>query len=506
MVDEEISRRSFVSGMARAALAAGILSPTAAFGTTIVPRHVLGGPGFVAPSDRLNIAIIGAGGMGASNAEALVSGGENIVAIADVDMRHVDQTVESRLRTRDGNPHAGYVKLKEAYARAGRYSDFRRMLERQNDIDAVVIATPDHGHAVQANTAMQLGKHVYVQKPLTYSVHEARVLRDTARRTGVVTQMGNQGHSTDSARQVNEWVQAGVIGPVHAVHAWTNRPIWPQGLPRPRDQHEMPEAEQWRQWNVSPLIAGLMAGDYARPEHLDWDLFLGPAPAVPYHPIYHPFSWRGWVDFGVGALGDMGAHLIDHPYWALGLTYPDSIEATSTPFGPGPGGQPASYPVATKVHYQFPARGTQPPVEMVWYDGGLMPPRPAVLPDDVPLDRGGGVILMGDRGILMHETYGRNPRVYPETLMETAERVPQTYPRVEVSHEMNWALAAKGQGEPTSPFEYAAPLTEVMLLGLVALRAGQGKKIHYDGENMRVTNAPDANQYLHREYRSGWSL
>ncbi len=490
-----ITRRNFVKGAA-----------TAALGAVILPRELLGGVGYAPPSRRLNIGIIGAGGMGAANAENLAIGGQRIVAICDVDFPHVERSVANRLKDGDGKERPEGQQLQAAYAGAKRYSDYRQMLEREPGIDAVVIATPDHGHAVQATMAMKLGKHVYVQKPLTYSVYESRVLRDLARRTGVVTQMGNQGHSMDDARRVNEWVQAGVIGTVREVHAWTNRPIWPQGLPRPAAAHAVPEAERWHQWNVSPLIADLMGGSFAVPAHVDWDLFLGPAPAVPYHPIYHPFSWRGWVDFGVGALGDMGAHLIDHPYWALDLGYPTSIEATATPFGPGNEGGLASYPLATTVHYEFPARGTRPPVRLTWYDGGLMPPRPAVLPDDVRLNRTGGVIFVGEKGILMHETYGSNPRLFPESLSQAAAAVPQTYPRIEESHEMNWALAAMGEGEPTSPFDYAAPLTEVMLLGLVALRTGMGRKIYYDADNMHVVNAPEANQYLHREYRAGWSL
>lgn len=499
MQNENLSRRSFVERLAQGAFAA------AAF-PTIVPRHVLGGPGYLAPSDRLNVAMIGAGGMGASNAESLVVGGQRIVALADIDFGLVERSVEGKLKNRDGTPRAEGQKLKEAYAAAKRYADFRRMLEQEKGIDAVVVATPDHVHAVAASQAMQLGKHVYVQKPLTYSVYEARVLRDLARRTKVATQMGNQGHSSDEARRINEWVQAGVIGPVREVHAWTNRPIWPQGLPRPAAAHAEQDAEKWHQWNLSGPLAELMAGSYPVPAGLDWDLYLGPAQPVPYHPIYHPFSWRGWVDFGVGALGDMGAHLIDHPYWALGLGYPTSIEATSSAWGMGRDNRPASYPQATTVHYEFPARGAQPPVKLSWYDGGLMPPRPAALPDAVELNRTGGVIMVGEKGILMHETYGRNPQLFPEGLREEAARVPQTYPRIPVSHEMNWVHAAIGKGEATSPFEYAAPLTETMLLGIVALRTGQGKKIYYDAENMYVSNAPEANQYLHREYRPGWTL
>jgi predicted dehydrogenase len=496
MQKDTITRRSFVSGMAKAA-----------FGVTIVPRHVLGGPGFIAPSDTLNVAMIGAGGMGMSNAQSLVAGAQNIVALADVDMNRVMRDVAGRAQNRDGTVNEVGAKLKSAYESAKKYSDFRRMLEQEGSaIDAVVVATPDHFHAVAANAAMQMGKHVYVQKPLTYSVHEARVLRDTARSTGVVTQMGNQGHSSDDARRINEWVQAGVIGPVREVHIWTNRPIWPQGVPRPTTALAGDQAGNWGARNLGPQFAAAMAGSYPVPAGLDWDVFLGPAPFVEYHPIYHPFNWRGWVDWGVGALGDMGAHLVDHPYWALELGLPTTIEATSTPFGADTDETPATYPLATTVHYEFAARGSQPPVKMSWYDGGLMPARPDVLPEEITLERGGGVIFVGDKGILMHETYGSNPQIFPESLRAEAERVPEKYPRVGMSHEMNWATAAMGTGKANSSFDYASPLTETMLLGIVALRTGQGRKIVYDAESMSVTNIPEANQFLRREYRQGWSL
>jgi predicted dehydrogenase len=446
----------------------------------IVPRHVLGGVGFQAPSDTLNVAIVGAGGMGMGNAEALVT--QNIVALCDVDFGYVERSLAGRGKQRDGTPRPDGLKLQEQFAKATRYADFREMLAQQKNIEGVVIATPDHLHAVIAKAAMEAGKHVYVQKPLTYSVHEARVLRETARRTGVVTQMGNQGHSSDDARLVNEWIQAGVIGPVHEVHVWTNRPIWPQGIARPARPPD-------------PV-----------PEGLQWDLYLGPVPEdIPYHTIYHPFNWRGWLDFGVGALGDMGAHLIDHPYWALGLAPPTSIEATSTPWG-GPYDHPATYPQGMMVHYEFAARGSQPPVKLSWYDGGLMPPRPAVLPDDVLLNREGGVLFVGEQGILMHETYGGNPKIWPETLMPAALAVPKTMARITTSHELNWVAACKGVGQPSSPFEYATRLTETMLLGIVALRAGQGKKILYDEVSGSITNVPEANRYLTREYRAGWSV
>ncbi len=492
-----ITRRDFVSGTSKLAL-----------GAMIVPRHVLGGPGYQAPSDTLNVAIVGAGGMGGENAQEL--GSENIVAVCDVDHELVARKVEERSKDRDGNPREKGVRWKEQYAAARKYTDFRVMLEEGSDIDAVLIATPDHLHAVIAAAAIREGKHVYVQKPLTYTVHEARTLQRLAEQTGVVTQMGNQGHSSDEARLINEWVQAGVIGIVREVHVWTNRPIWMQGIlrpaPMPEDFDPLSPDRSWWPGSVRRAMAAGLWADFKVPEHLNWDLYLGPvAREVPYHPIYHPFHWRGWVDFGVGALGDMGAHLIDHPVWALELGLPETVEATSSPWG-GPEDDPDSYPVATKVHYRFGRRGMLPPVELHWYDGGLMPRRPDLLPPDVELNREGGVIFVGERGLLMHETYGRNPRLFPAELEEEAKAVPRVYPRIEVSHEMNWANACKGQGEATCPFSYAAPLTETMLLGLVALRTGQGFRIEYDAENMRVTNSEKANEFLVREYREGWAI
>jgi predicted dehydrogenase len=487
-----------------------VAATSTAVSAMIVPRHVLGGPAHIAPSAKLDIAIIGAGGMGMSNGENMTA--ENIVAICDVDFPYVERQLESKQKDGDGKERPKGVAVKEAFTRAVRYTDFREMLEKQKNIDAVVIATPDHTHAYIADMAMKLGKHVYLQKPLTATVHEARVLAGTARATGVVTQMGNQGHSTVEARLINEWIQTGLIGPVREVHIWTNRPIWPQGIPRPLDFAALQEAngssaEPRTSWNsraISAATARVMAADYRVPDTLDWDLYLGPAD-VPYHPVYHPFNWRGWIDFGVGALGDMGAHLLDHPYWALGLGYPDSVEATSTPFG-GPRDNPATYPLAMKAHYDFPARGLQPPVRVNWYDGGLMPPRHPLLPDDLALTREGGVMYIGEWGVLLHETYGRKPRLFPESLMEQVQPVPETPQPLGGDHEANWIRACKQEEQAASPFEYAAPLTEVMLLGIVALRAGQGRKIVFDPASMRITNDEDANQYLTREYRAGWSL
>jgi predicted dehydrogenase len=514
MSQNKVSRRGFVAGTA------GV-----AFGAMVVPRHVLGGVGYLAPSETVNVAIVGCGGQGAADATEIVEGGQNLVALADVDFGFVDSTMPGRARGRNGQPNPSGVKLQQAYGKAKRYADYRKMLEEQKDIDGVVVATPDHTHAVIANAAMELGKHVYVEKPLTWSVHEARVLRETARRTKVVTQMGNQGHSSEGAALINEWIHAGVIGPVREVHVWTNRPIWPQGIPRPGKPVAAPagarrarggggSGNRWNSRRLNETIASAIDGGETPPPGLDWNLFLGPAPEVAFHPIYHPFNWRGWLDWGTGALGDMGAHLIDHPYAALGLKYPTSIEATSTPWGMDNKNQPASYPLATQAVYHFPARGSEPPVKMTWCDGGLMPGRPDALPDSVTLDRGGGVILIGEKGILLHGTYGDKPKLYPESLMEEAGRVPKSHPPIQTAdgpkrsapHRMNWIDAIRERSKTTCPFEYAGPLTETMLLGVVALRAGQGVRIEYDGESGKISNNSTANQYLRREPRKGWNI
>ncbi len=507
MSKERMTRRKFVAGTTGAAI-----------GAMIVPRHVLGGVGYQAPSDTVNIAVVGCGGQGASNASELLANGQKIVALADVDFGYVDRAIEGRTKTRDGKPNPEGVRVQEAYQKAKRYADFRKLLETEKGIDGVIVATPDHTHAIVAKTAMELGKAVYVEKPLTWSVQESRVLREVATRTKVVTQMGNHGHSSDAAARVNEWIEAGVLGAVREVHIWTNRPIWPQGVPVPAKSAPWQVGggfgNEWTARRINRVLSQSVVGEYSVPSTLNWDLYLGPAPQVEYHPIYHPFNWRGWLDWGTGALGDMAAHLMDHPYWALGLTYPTSVEATSTPWGMGSNNQPASYPLSTRVTYRYPARGNQPGLKLTWTDGGVMPDRPELLPDNIPLDPGGGVIYYGEKGILMHETYGYHPKLYPLSLVEVANKVPRTYPRVEANddvdksakHRLNWARAIMGKEKATCPIEYASRLTENMLLGVVAMRAGQGVKIAYDGEKGQITNVPAANQYLHREYRKGWTL
>jgi predicted dehydrogenase len=498
-----VSRRDFL----RTAGATGA-------GLTILPRHVLG-RGQTPPSDRLNIAGVGVGGMGKINL-LNVALNNNIVALCDADWgfagRAWDTLAEDLKREEDRLPKVTdplarsrsverIDSLKQILTRdlprMKRYRDYREMFDTQKDIDAVVVATPDHLHAPVAMAALDLKKHVYVQKPLTWSVHEARELAKKAKNTKVATQMGNQGHSWDDGRRAVEWIWNGAIGDVTEAHIWTNRPLayWPQGIPRPQAQRNLSDAR----WNMAGVMARLSnaLGLYSPPETLAWDLFLGPGPLVEYHPIYHPFNWRGWVDWGVGAIGDMGAHLIDHAYWALDLGLPTTIETVSTPFNQ------ACYPMATMTHYEFPARGSKPAVKMTWYDGGLLPPRPVEMGDEA-LKAEGGALLVGSKGKLLYDTYGNNSRLLPKSLHDSVGAPPQKLSRVTVSHEQDWANAAKGKNEASCPFEYAAKLTEVMLLGIVALRAGQ--KIHYDGGDMRITNLPAANDFLRRDYRRGWTL
>jgi predicted dehydrogenase len=521
-VDKAISRRKFLLTTAAGAVSGAATSATT---FTILPRHVLG-RGFTAPSDLLNIAGVGVGGIGRSNMINLAS--QNLVAFCDVDwdyagksFAHLDidiQNLTAKLDQPDPQPLPGappvvfdrvkarkqldgMIRLNtEHWPKAKRYQDYREMLERQKDIDAVVIATADHMHAPIALAAMDLHKHVYVQKPLTWSIDESRRLARRAKELKIATQMGNQGHSFDDARTTVEYLRAGAIGEVREIHVWTNRPLgfWPQGVPRPEPLSVPADTLRWNGPGISARTANSFAGSYPVPETLAWDLFLGVGPRVDYHPIYHPFNWRGWVDWGVGAIGDMGAHLIDHSMWALDLGFPTSIETVSTPFNG------ASYPLATQTFYEFPARGAMPPVKMTWYDGGLLPRKPEELGEE-ELNKGGGVLLIGSKGKLMHDTYGLKPRLLPVSLHNSYGKPPQKLPRIPgEDHEMNWVDAAKGKAEASCPFEYAARLTEVMLLGVVALRAG--KKIMYDGETMTVTNLPRANDFLRREYREGWGL
>ena len=424
-------------------------------GITIVPSYVVAGLGHVAPSDKLNIAGIGVGGMGRSNLRNMNT--QNIVALADVDWSYAKNCFND-------------------FPKAKKYKDYRKMLsEMDKDIDAVVIGTPDHTHYVASADSMRAGKHVYVQKPLTHTVYESRMLTKIGNETGVATQMGNQGNSSDDMRKVCEWIWNGEIGEVTKVDAWTDRPIWPQGLERPTEK-------------------------VATPETLDWDLFIGPAKMRPYHPSYTPWNWRAWWDFGTGALGDMACHIMDPVYKALELGYPYAFEATSSQVNT------ESAPVSEKVTYYFNARPKKgkinmPAVEFNWYDGGLKPNRPEGLkPGMYPGDQmgWGGAIFYGTKGILVCGTYAMEPFIIgrednPPATTGELRRIPNA---MEGGHEMDWVRASKENKkrrvEASSNFNYSGPLNEVVVAGNLAVRLQDlRRKLEWDAENMKITNIGD---------------
>jgi predicted dehydrogenase len=450
-------------------------------------------------NSQLNIAQIGCSGKGGSDAQWCAST-ENLVALCDVNSDATD---------------AINAALSQSRPAAKVYKDFRELFDKDKDFDAMDIAVPDHSHAIIAATAMKLGKHVYCQKPLTHDVYEARLLRDLARQYKVATQMGNQGSASDGLRRGVEIVQAGLIGPVHQAYVWTNRPIWPQGFDRP-------------------------AGSDPVPSNLDWDLWLGTAPARPFkefwpdaqaadmaqllrysQKLYQPFNWRGWIDFGTGALGDMACHTVNWPFRALKLGYPTEIEATSS------GMKSEMYPVSSRIRFEFPARNGLPPVTLYWADGGNTPP--AEVTEPITSVFGGishsGCIMVGDKGMVFSPDDGdQELRVFvklkddkeimaaPKSAAVNA--IPETIPRnafdntapPDLRHHQEWIAACKSGKHDTaySNFEIAAYLTEIMLLGCVALRAGQ--KIEWDGPGMKATNDPGASRFIKREYRAGWKI
>jgi predicted dehydrogenase len=436
-----ISRRGFMSGAAA----------VAAF--TIVPRGVLGGSGNTAPSEKLSIAGIGVGGQGGGDIGNVSS--ENIVALCDVDDRRAAGTFNK-------------------FPKAKKYKDFRKMLDKEDkNIDAVVVATPDHTHAVATMMAIKMGKHVYCEKPLAHDIFEVRKVTEAAREAKVATQLGNQGQATKETRLVCEFIWDGAIGPVREVHSWCNRPISPRGLNRPKEEPPVPEG-------------------------LSWDLWLGTAQERPYHSCYLPFSWRGWWDFGTGVLGDIGCHQFAPIFRALKLGYPTSVEACTS------GVNSETAPLASIVRYEFPARGDLPPVKLTWYDGGLMPPRPAELEDGRRFGNADDNLYVGDKGKMLGH------RLIPESRSKEYGKPPQVLPR-SPGHHKEWIRACKGGPPAGSNFEASGPMAEVVLLGNIAVRMGQklyekGLKLYYDGPNMRITNVPEANEYIRREYRKGWTL
>jgi predicted dehydrogenase len=456
----------------------------AAAGFFIVPRHVLG-RGYIAPSDKLNIAGIGVGGKGTSDlAEFAKSPKVNIVALCDVDDR---QAVTSRKNF----PNAPY------------YKDFREMLDKEKQhIDAVSVSTPDNTHAIATLSAMQLGKHVYVQKPLTHDIYEARILTEAAKRYKVVTQMGNQGGSGDGVRKMKEMVDAGLIGSVHTVHCWTSRPVWPQGVPTP-------------------------SGSFEVPKEIDWNLWLGPAKKIDYNPAYLPFDWRGWWAFGTGALGDMACHIMDPVFRILPIDYPSSVEcsvATIYKEKWNDGMNPDSCPPSSIMHLLYPRKNGEGNIKVSWYDGGLTPERPIELLPDEPMGTwDGGVIFEGTKGKMMCDCYAENPRLLPTRLMKEKKMPKETIKRVPEGHYIQWVNACMegyGKGVTSSPFEYAGPFTESILMGNLAIRSFMmkntsvkgperypgRKRLMWDAKNMKITNFDEANQFVKRAYREGWNL
>ena len=442
-----LSRRSFLK--TATAAAAGLLAG---------PLVLRGGEPGDSPNGKLAVAVIGVAGRGAANLKGV--SGERLVALCDVDDRNL-------------------AKAAERFPKAKPYADFRKMLDEMGrSIDAVVVSTPDHTHAPAAAMALRMGKHVYCEKPLTHSVHEARVVADLARRQKVATQIGTQIHAEDNYRRVVELVRAGAVGPVKEVHVWSAARYG--GVERPTE---------------TPPV----------PEYLHWDEWLGPAPHRPYHPCYVPNKWRSWWDFGSGALGDFGCHFMDLPFWALDLRYARRIEAEGPPL------HPESTPLWSVVRYDFPARGHRPPVRLTWYDGGKRPEellaRDGLVTEKTaatamnPVKWKSGVLFVGEKGMLLAD-YGRRI-LLPENQFADFQPPEPTIP-ASIGHHEEWIRACK-TGEPTTcRFDYSGPLTETVLLGYVAYRAGEA--IAWDAEHLKATNCPKAEQFVRRAYREGWTL
>jgi predicted dehydrogenase len=424
-----------------------------AVGIQIVPRHVLG-QGLTPPSQKLNIAGVGAGGQGGGVLNDMRD--ENIVALCDVDASRA----------------AGSF---QRFPQAARFKDYRVMLEKQKDIDAVMIATPDHMHAPITLAALRAGKHVYVEKPMAHTIEEARLMTQVAKTTGLVTQMGNQGHSGEGLRRTREWIQAGAIGPVREVHGWSDRPgnWWPQPAQR----------------SAQPA---------AKPADLDWNLWLGCAAERPYDRAYHPFAWRGWFDFGTGALGDMAVHNLDPAFYALDLDAPVAAEAESSELGE------ESYPAWQRIMFQFAARGSQPALKMVWHDGGKLPETPADLADEVEL-ADNGILFIGDQGTMLCGGWSGAPRLFPASRRKEFELPPNTIPR-SIGHRPEWIQACKERrpADAKAGFAYSGPFTEALLVGNLAVRLK--KRVEWDAANLRATNAPEAEALIRKVYRAGFGI
>ncbi|NLP10261.1 Gfo/Idh/MocA family oxidoreductase [bacterium] len=446
-----MDRRQFI-GAAATALAAITTGCGHSKSATVVPREVLGGPGYVAPSDRLNFAAVGIGGMGHSDLTSFAKEGQNIVALCDVDYKYAERTFKE-------------------YPKATRYKDYRIMLEKEaKNIDAVIVATPDFMHAPISLMAMRMGKHVYCEKPLTHTVAEAIEMARVAREMKVATQMGNAGQAGEGWRVLKEYLMAGAIGKVREVHHWSDRPrgggVWPQAIARPTA--------------IMPV-----------PKGLDWQLWLGVAPDRPYHFVYHPFRWRGWLDFGTGALGDMGCHAFHPIFKALDLAHPISVEAISTEW------HEETFPLVSVVKFEFPARGPeQPPLTLTWYDGMIRPTMPMELERDRKVEYN-DTLYVGDSGKMLSN------RLIPEERHKEFPKPAEVLPR-SIGHHKEFIAACKGGDPAGANFDFAALVTEVVLLGNIALR--MQKKLEWDGEQQRFTNLPEANAFLTKTYRPGYQV
>tara|TARA_B100001123_G_scaffold451207_1_gene628483 strand:- start:1569 stop:2969 length:1401 start_codon:yes stop_codon:yes gene_type:complete len=461
--NSDIDRRSFIKTAASATAASMIAFPHVSSASS----------NSLAPSEKLNLAFVGVGGKGVSSIMPLAD--HNIIGLCDVDKRRVAEARDKR-----GGPAFSEV-LEKSVSQGGKwFKDYRKMFEDIGDkIDGVVVSIPDHMHYPVALSAVNLGINVYCEKPLTHTVEEARSLADAARKKGVVTQMGNQGHSNEGVRLAKEWIAAGAIGQVREVYSWTNRPIWPQGIPKPSHKEFIPVV----------------------PKGLDWDLWLGVAPKRAYDPAYLPFSWRNWWDYGCGAVGDMACHVMDAAFYSLDLDLPESISALATNVNN------QSAPNASAITYKFPKRGKFAPVTYHWLDGGLLPPAPEGLTHDDILGRDkSGTMFIGDDGYMLTDTYTKSVRILPEERFADIKKNPpsKTIRRVKGSHQNEWARAIKEGDHACSHFDYAAPLSELGLLGNVAIRAKA--KVEYDAKKMKVTNIPEANKFLSKEYPKGWIL
>ncbi len=468
MSENQVSRRIFImSGAAVAMAGCANLQKTHTAGAGRRATPSLKRLGYKSPNEKLNVAAIGAGGKGGGDIEQCA--GENVIALCDADWEKA----------------AGSFRK---FPNARKYKDFRDMLDKEPTIDACTISTPDHTHAVAAMACIKRGIHVYVQKPLTHTVYEARMLTEAAREYKVSTQMGNQGHSGDGVREMCEMIWDGAIGDVKEVHAWTNRPIWPQGI-----------LEAWKDGVPKPLP------EEPVPDTMDWDAWIGPAPYRPYNSAYAPFNWRGWWDFGCGALGDMACHLLDPANWALRLTAPISIECVKQEQN-----NEQTFPTKSIIKYEFPRRGAMGPVAVYWYDGGLMPERPAGVDPNVQMGDGdNGSIFIGTKGILSTGTYGGGSRMIAGENMKDYKKPRPIIPRMpagddDYRQKIDWINACKGGPASGANFDYSGPFTEWVVLGNLALKF-QGK-LEWDAANMKVTNVKEANEWVKRPARKGWSL